>query len=164
MSGGGISHVFPGNRKPRGTASGCLPCPTAPTIWMLCRAPRPSIGTAWAGTRREPSLSGECALPSPLVLPQSISSPEKGSALTLCSPKSRLLLHEIVFPGLPGHQSLAFSGSAFVLFLYPHFLSTWSRVPGGAILGPFLMVSGAIHMTPAVLVWLLEQTATNWMV
>lgn len=130
MSGGGISHVFPGNRKPRGTASGCLPCPTAPTIWMLCRAPQPSTGTAWAGTRREPSLSGECALPSPLVPPQSISSPEKGSALTVCSPKSSLLLHEIVFPWLPGHQSLAFSGSAFVSLLV-----LISLVPGGEFLG-----------------------------
>lgn len=44
-----------GNRRPRGTASGYPPCPTAPTTWMPCHAPRPSTGTAWAVTRREPS-------------------------------------------------------------------------------------------------------------
>lgn len=56
---GTFSHVFAGNRKPKGTASGCPPCPTVPTTWTPCHAPPPSTGTAWAGTRRGPSPSGE---------------------------------------------------------------------------------------------------------
>lgn len=63
--------VSPGNRRPRETASGSPPCPTAPTIWTLCRAPPPSIGIAWVGTRREPSPCGELALASaqiPVIL------------------------------------------------------------------------------------------------
>lgn len=51
--------LSPENRRPRGTVSGFLLCPTALTTWTQCPAPPPSTAADWVVIRRGLSHCGE---------------------------------------------------------------------------------------------------------